>query len=623
MFPSFGRYRVLDEIGRGGMGVVYRAVDPELDREVAIKHIQLPPDASREVRDELEKRFRREAKAAARIRHPGVVAIHDVGTTDSGLYLVMELVDGESLANRLERGAFPERAAAIELATRAAEALAAAHRAGVVHRDVKPANILISRDGRALLTDFGVARSLDEVSELTRTGMVVGSPAYMAPEQLRGGEVDGRVDLFSLGVVLYEMLLHKRPFPAQSITTLLYQILHEDPLADPGISRELDMPTAEVLRRLLAKDAGDRFGDAPAVVAALRQLPLEATSADDAPTRPQIPIVPLVPPALPTPPGARTVSVQPGAGGAAPPYRYTPPGASPLPPPAAAPPRPPPPPPAPPIYGAAPPASPPYGSGPTPGPMPPEGSTPPLSYPGAAAAYASAAPTPYATPGAPRRTALLLVASTVIAALVVVVAVLALWSRSPGRPVVQPTQPAGWTPGDGPLLDAPLPAPPTPTPLPLAPAPAAPTPSGVVAPPDGQPMPQPGQTAPPGQPAPLPTQAEPAPIPTTPPPAATEPPAPQPAPQPPPSENVSGRVRARRGVEFDVSPGDAQVYLDGRPLGAADDVEQYEITTPGRHLLRFTAPGYKPALVEVEITQDVRTRWAEVEVELEEIPEPE
>jgi serine/threonine-protein kinase len=535
---GFGRYRVDGELGRGGMGVVYRAHDPELDREVAIKHIQLPVDASRDVRDELEKRFRREAKAAARIRHPGVVAIHDVGTTDSGLYLVMELVDGESLARRLERGAFPDRPAAIEVAARAAEALAAAHRAGVVHRDVKPANILISHDGRVMLTDFGVARSLDEVSELTRTGMVVGSPAYMAPEQLRGGAVDGRADLFSLGVVLYEMVLRKRPFPSQSITTLLYQILHEDPLADPAISKELYTPMAALLRRLLAKQPEDRYPDAQSLAAALRQLPLESVRADEAETRPGMTVPPL-PPLPPT------------------------------------------------IAATVPPPYPPH---------------PP------------APPTPYAAPGAPRRTALWLLLGTVGAALVVVAGVLATWNRNPERPIVQPPRPAGWNPNEAPLPDSLL-VPATPTQAPLSmipPLPAAPTPEPGAAPTIAGARPaatetEPSATSPPAVATAPPSQPAAAPAP------------PEPAPQPT-REEASVHVRCRRGVEFDLDPSDALVTLDGRPLGPADEVEQYEITTPGHHTLRLTAPGYKTVVVDVEVAPDARSKWEELEIEMEELP---
>ncbi len=570
MAEVFGRYRVVSEIGRGGMGVVYRAHDPELDREVAVKHIQLAPDASRDVRDELEKRFRREAKAAARIHHPGVVVIHDVGTTETGLYLVMELVDGESLGRRLERGVFPDRGAALEVAARAAEALAAAHRAGVVHRDVKPANILISRDGRVLLTDFGVARSLDEVSELTRTGMVVGSPAYMAPEQLRGGAVDGRADLFSLGVVLYEMLLRKRPFPAQSITTLLYQILHEDPLADPSISRELDVPTADVLRKLLAKETSDRYPDAALAAAALRELPLEATNADEALTRPQIPVPvlpPVVPPAGPTPAGATPAGARPPA---APP---PPPRVPPPPPPAAVP-----------VATAAP-----YSAGP-----------PPL------------APTPS---GPSSRTVLLLALGLIFVALVVVAAAVALWNRGPSRPIVQPPREGGWNPTEVPIPDSATAAQsPTAAPLPMIVPPVeAPTPElGGLSPGESQL----GAHASPSTPSVIAVPSETAAPP--PPPAATQPP---PPPPPQPREEISQHLRCRLGVEFDVAPGEAQVYLDGRLLGTADDVDQYDLSAmPGVHLIRLTAQGYKPVTVEVEVAPNAR-RWTEVEVEMEELPE--
>ncbi|HEV8241400.1 MAG TPA: protein kinase [Thermoanaerobaculia bacterium] len=576
MAESFGRYRVVGEVGRGGMGVVYRAHDPELDREVAVKHIQLAPDASREVRDELEKRFRREAKAAARIHHPGVVAIHDVGTTDTGLYLVMELVDGESLGRRLERGVFPDRGAALEVAARAADALAAAHRAGVVHRDVKPANILISRDGRVLLTDFGVARSLDEISELTRTGMVVGSPAYMAPEQLRGGAVDGRADLFSLGVVLYEMLLRKRPFPAQSITTLLYQILHEDPLADPAISRELDLSTADVLRKLLAKEAGDRYPDAALAAAAMRELPIETANADEAVTRVQ-----MARPALPPP--------VPPVSAARPP---APPPPPPVPPPAS-------PPGVPAGPAQRPPATPPAAMIPSP--------TPPPQY-----AATVPAPAPTATLDSRQRTLVLLAVGLTLGALVVLAAAVALWNRGPSRPIVQPPREGGWNPAEGPLPESPPAAEsPTAAPLPMILPPVeAPTPGLGGLSPGQQPPPDEAQTSPSTAPVIVaPSETAPAP------PVATQPPPPPPQPR----EEISQHLRCRLGVEFDVAPGEAQVYLDGRLLGTADDVDQYDLSAlPGLHLIRLTAQGYKPVTVEVEVGPHAR-RWTEVEVEMEEL----
>src|SRR5688500_5940775 len=506
--PFIGRYRIDSEVGRGGMGIVYRAVDPELDRAVAIKLILLPADASEHVRQELDVRFRREAKAAARIRHPGVVAIHDVGSTSSGLFLVMELVEGESLARRLERGAFPSRAQALELAARAAEALAAAHRAGVVPRDVKPANILLSSDGRVLLTDFGVARSLDEVSELTRTGMVVGSPAYMAPEQLQGAPVDGRADLFSLGVVLYELLLRKRPFPAQSITTLLYQILHEDPLADPALMRELDPAAASVLRRLLAKQPAQRFSDAAAVAAELRRLPREAprTAAayeTEAPTLHTPAVAPLAAAAL-TPPHA------------------------------------------PPAWSHAPAAAPP----------------PPPSSPRLAASTDPGTGGGYPAPARGGVPAVVWVAlGALLLAVVAVGGVVAWWQLAPSRPSLERGGPAvGWDPAAAGALPEPsyavtgTPAP-LPTPAagaPAGPPPATPPPPMLAAAPLATAPPRPGPVEPAREPEPPPApqqEPEPAPEPA------------RPAREPEPAAAVAGHYTVRHGIELDIAPYEAEIFV--------------------------------------------------------------
>ena len=282
---SVGRYTVLGELGRGAMGVVLRALDPALDRAVAVKLIA-PRSEPTPAGAELEARFLREARVAARISHPNVVTVYDAGREGSSLYLVMELVEGESLGARLVRGEFPSAPDALEMAAQVADALGAAHALGVVHRDIKPGNIMVTRSGRVKVADFGVAKAVGEETDLTRTGTVVGSPAYMAPEQVRGQALDGRADLFSLAVVLYELLMRRKPFPADTVTTLIYQILHEDPLANPAVSSTLGESTAAFLRRCLEKSPDRRIPDAAAFAAGARALAASLATSQAATTAP-------------------------------------------------------------------------------------------------------------------------------------------------------------------------------------------------------------------------------------------------------------------------------------------------------------------------------------------------
>jgi eukaryotic-like serine/threonine-protein kinase len=286
---TIGRYSITGELGRGAMGVVYRGVDPALDRPVAIKVISAQQAAGDLDTSELEGRFLREAKVCARINHPGVVTVYDAGKAGDSLFLVMELIDGESLSQRLNRQGYLSPQESFNVVAQVAEALAAAHALGVVHRDIKPANIMITKDGRAKVTDFGVAKAIGEGTELTRTGTVVGSPAYMAPEQVRGEAKDGRADLFSLGVVLYELLLHRKPFPADTVTSLIYQILNEDPLKDVPLSGVVNEAVASFLRRALAKTPAERIPDGTTFANEARaiaaNLPAERIVDSTAPTR--------------------------------------------------------------------------------------------------------------------------------------------------------------------------------------------------------------------------------------------------------------------------------------------------------------------------------------------------
>ncbi|HLE60854.1 MAG TPA: serine/threonine-protein kinase [Thermoanaerobaculaceae bacterium] len=308
---SIGRYTITGELGRGAMGVVYRAMDPALDRPVAIKVIAARTSVVPLSGEELEARFLREARVAARINHPGVVTVHDAGREGNSLYLVMELVEGESLSDRLTRRRFPSAPEALEIVAQAADALGAAHALGVVHRDVKPGNIMLTRGGRVKVADFGVAKAIGEQTDLTRTGTVIGSPAYMAPEQVRGEVLDGRADLFSLGVVLYELLLRRKPFPAETVTTLIYQILHDDPLADPQISRALGEEAAGFLRRCLSKPLDTRVPDAATFAAGARALAARLPVSSIEITGPTMKLP--VSPSVATPPAAEAVASAPAA----------------------------------------------------------------------------------------------------------------------------------------------------------------------------------------------------------------------------------------------------------------------------------------------------------------------
>lgn len=254
-----GRYEIVAELGRGAMGVVYKARDPKIDRFVALKTISLAgqePEAEREYRE----RFFFEAQAAGRLVHPGIVTIFDVGEEPQRRdpYIVMEYIDGQSLGKLLsgEKKRLPFNTA-LRLTEELAEALDYAHTQGVVHRDMKPANILVTEDGHAKIADFGIAKL--NLAHLTVPGQVLGTPAYMSPEQLEGDQVDGRSDLFSLGVILYSMITGYRPFQGNSATTVCFKVANRDPVPATALDSELPPELDSVLSRAMAKSPAERY----------------------------------------------------------------------------------------------------------------------------------------------------------------------------------------------------------------------------------------------------------------------------------------------------------------------------------------------------------------------------
>jgi serine/threonine-protein kinase len=277
---SVGRYRILSFLGAGAMGEVYLAEDPHIERKLAIKTVRLTGRPA-EIEDRT-KRLLREARAAGRLLHPNIVTLFDAGETEGQLFLAFEFVEGVDLAGRIEAGPALTLREVLRIVRQVAEALDYAHRQGIVHRDIKPSNILLDTVGRVKVADFGIAKVTGQSTELTVAGSVMGSPQYLSPEQIRGDDLDGRSDIFSLGVVLYELLSKKRPFDGETITTLVYQILHKEP---PPVSslREIPPRLEQLLRSMLAKDRDQRTATAGQVAEELavieRELDDETLSA--------------------------------------------------------------------------------------------------------------------------------------------------------------------------------------------------------------------------------------------------------------------------------------------------------------------------------------------------------
>ncbi|HEV7766354.1 MAG TPA: protein kinase [Thermoanaerobaculia bacterium] len=285
---KLGRYEVVRELGKGAMGIVYLAKDPLIGRLVALKTIRLGIHADDDETKEFQQRFIREAQAAGILNHPAIVTVHDIGRdeeTDTS-FIAMEFVEGQNLKEVLTQGRAISFEQIADIVAQVAEALDFAHQKGIVHRDVKPANIILIEGNRAKITDFGIAKIASSVGNLTSTGQFLGTPNYMAPEQIKGAPVDGRTDIFALGICLYECLTRRKPFGGDSLTSISYKIVHEPfpPLYE--INPQIPDGYEEVVATCLAKDPAKRYQRARDLAAALR-----AVLRGERPTRPIDPML--------------------------------------------------------------------------------------------------------------------------------------------------------------------------------------------------------------------------------------------------------------------------------------------------------------------------------------------
>jgi len=262
-----GRYQVRKLIGEGAMGRVYLGWDPQIGRLVALKTVRTDLRLGPRKQEEYLTRFRREARAAGRLSHPNIVAVYDLGEENQVPWIAMEYVEGKSLKELRKKGLPPLPSNVIWLAQRVSSALSAAHGVGIVHRDVKPANILVGKKGEVKVTDFGIARFAD--SELTREGVMLGSPSYMSPEQVRGKDVGPASDFFGLAVILYEWLTGRKPFDGKDLASITHKIVYESFPPVTEVRPELPPSIDRFFETAMAKNARERFPDGAAFVAAL------------------------------------------------------------------------------------------------------------------------------------------------------------------------------------------------------------------------------------------------------------------------------------------------------------------------------------------------------------------
>jgi len=261
---NLGRYQISGILGKGAMGQVYKGTDPAINRPVALKTIRLDFVSDPKELAELKERLFSEAQAAGRLSHPNIVTIYDVGSEGDLQYIAMEYLEGQTLEQMIRRKVKFNYRIIAQIIVQICAALEYAHKQGIVHRDIKPANIMIRSDYRVKVMDYGIARV--DSNSMTKTGIAMGTPNYISPEQLKGQKVDNKADIFSLGVVMYEMLLGKRPFKGENITSLIYSIINKEPERPSEVNPQVPLLFDHIVARALKKEPKDRYQNASEII---------------------------------------------------------------------------------------------------------------------------------------------------------------------------------------------------------------------------------------------------------------------------------------------------------------------------------------------------------------------